>query len=1497
MPQNTHLEIIGSEAQRLPELARDAWDLDALRAQAQQLAGRLTCLPDVHSSPTLARRSKAVAAEFKPLLSALDSPPAEASTSDDVRWLYDNSRLLQAELQITVLALKQMAKLPHVHNQEGKAVPRILAVGETFLDAVSYQFTEQKFTEFMEALQESAILEMRELWALAAVLKLLLLEQIAARGSHFLRGYHSEPRGIGICIRSLRDIAHTTWKEVMEPLIPFDRVLREDPAGLYTQMDFDSRDLYRNKLSNIAEHSDFGELEVANTALQLAREANQRLNTCAREGLRKSHIGYYLVDDGAGLLRARVGFRRPLKHTIHDKLRKFPNAWFLLGIGFLTAAIMSAVVLVVPGPGSSFGLVLLSLMALLLPVSQSAVQLMNHFTTALLPPQILPKLDFAEGIPADCLTMVAIPSLLLNEKQVHGLVEDLEVRFLGNHDPNLHFALLTDLPDSHEPAREDSPLVDLCAELIRELNDRYAGQRLGSFFLFHRHRIYNPRERVWMGWERKRGKLLELNQLLRGQSDSFPVKVGELGILPRVRFVITLDSDTELPRGSAQRMVGTLAHPLNSAIIDPEKNIVVAGYGILQPRVGVSVQSTARSRLAAIYAGETGLDIYTRAVSDAYQDLYREGIYTGKGIYEVDVVQRIFDRRFPHNALLSHDLIEGAYARAGLASDIEVIEDYPSHYSAYNRRKHRWLRGDWQIAEWLLPRVPDESGARAKNPISIISRWKIFDNLRRSLVEPSIFLLLVFGWLMSGRTAARWTLATLCVLLIPPCCQFGLQLCRAIWGKNVIAAREALTAFYTSTVNLFFTLAFLAHQTLLSLDAVIRALVRRLVTHRRLLEWETAAETELGKKRPTPIDVYLDWMPVLALGLVALIWLVQPRALAAALPLLFLWGSSKVISAWLNRPSVAPVESPSPEDLLFLRNTALRTWRYFAEFSTEEHNWLIPDNVQEQPPAIAARISPTNLGLLLNARQVACEFGYLTLPEFAEQTLRTLATVSGLRKYRGHLFNWYDTRTLQPLAPWFVSSVDSGNLMASLWTLQQGSRERLRNPMLDSALLEGFLDCVRVLEDCGLFSRGQLGADDWKLTSDKWLEQLIAIPENALDNARAVASGSENHAQVRWFAEETVARIRALHHTVTACAPWCLPEFAALRNEPSISLVPVDKISLELLPRCIDQLEDELAQALQSLSAEQRKVCERLRNLLPEARRNVTRLIKDIRIIATEAGKLADEMDFGFLLNRRRKLMSVGFDAGSRQLHPACYDLLGTESRTAVFVGVAKGDIPQQSWFLLGRAHTLDLGRPIMLSWTGTLFEYLMPSLWMRSYPRTLLERSRVAAVRSQQAYAASKGVPWGISESAHTQLDEAGNYQYHAFGLPHLAQRKPEVKNLVISPYSTFLALLTDPSAAIRNLRKMSQMGWQGEFGFYEAADYGATRHRFWHHSYELVRCWMAHHQGMSLLALANFLKGNVIQRWFHSDPRVQATELLLQEKPVAHVRRRDLSRKIAAA
>jgi cyclic beta-1,2-glucan synthetase len=1490
MPENTHLEMVSAEAERLPETPIElAPDLEAVVAAAADLGRRLVWLPGSQSSHFFSERYRALAHALKPLLVAFRGPLPKTPVGDDFRWLYDNLRLVHSDLPSTREGFKLVRKLPHVRTPDGAVAPRVLALAAGLLAATGYEFSERAFGAYVQAFQQGTVLKLAEIWALAPALKLILLEEIAARGSKVM----AEPQGsfgVGICIRSLRDIGQTAWKDVIEPLIRFDQVLRNDPAGAYPRMDFESRDLYRTEIAGIGEHSDLSETEIASEAVALARVAQQQTHATPRLQARHAHVGYYLLGQGATLLHARVGFQPPLGRRIAFFLRRHPDEFYLPATEVLTLAIMSAIVLLLTNTYTSPELILFSMLMLLLPASQSAIQLVNYLITSLLEPKILPKLDFSEGIPDDCVTLVVIPSLLLNKEQVCRLVDDLEVRFLGNHDRNMHFALLTDLPDAREPSSEDDPLVEYCAQLVRELNERYAGEEAGSFLLFHRHRIFNPREGVWMGWERKRGKLMDLNKLLRHEHDSFPIKVGDLSILPRIRFVITLDADTELPRGSADRMVGAMAHPLNQAIIDPEKNIVVAGYGILQPRVGVSVQSASRSRLASLYSGETGFDIYTRAISDVYQDLFGEGIFAGKGIYEVDTVHGVLDRRFPRNALLSHDLIEGAYARAGLASDIEIIEDYPSHYSAYNRRKHRWLRGDWQITGWLFSKVPDESGHQVPNPISLVSQWKILDNLRRSLVEPAIFLLLVFGWLVLPGNPIYWTLATLAILFVPAWFQFAFNLVRAALEWKSETVKEAQAALVTANAGVFFMLSFLAHQMLLSLDAVVRTLVRRMVTRRRLLEWETAAESEVSKAKRTPVDIYLDWMPALALGLGILVFFAQHRAFFAALPILLLWGCSKWISMWLNLPARATRNETSEKEELFLGRTALRTWRYFAEFSTEEHHWLIPDNVQEEPAAIAARTSPTNLGFLLNARQAACEFGFLTVPEFTEQTLRTLATVARLQRSHGHLLNWYDTRTLQPLRPLFISSVDSGNLLASLWTLQQGCLDRLHRPLLERSLAEGLADHLRILVDRHGFPQKRFRVFQTQMEKRSWLQRLLAPSEAGLLEIDTAGVDPRHESDVRWFASESLSRLRNLRKAVQVYAPWMLPEFVPLWKDSTLNFkFDSHSLTVQRLPEVVDALSARLQFALDHAngSGERKKLYQRLQAMLPETRSRALDLIRDLKRIATTAGDLANEMDFHFLLDPRRKLLSIGHDAETEKLNPSCYDLLASEARIAVFAAIAKEDAPQDVWFLLGRAHTREHGLSILLSWTGTMFEYLMPGLWMHTYPNTLLDNSRAAAVRLQQIYADRKGIPWGISESAYAKRDEAGNYQYQAFGLPGLSLRKGEANGLVISPYSTFLALSVDAAGALRNLRRMEAEGWLGSYGFYEAADYTPVPgRRSWGRRHELVRCWMAHHQGMSLLAMANFLHDSVVQRWFHGERRVQATELLLHEKPAAHVR-----------
>jgi cyclic beta-1,2-glucan synthetase len=1488
MPQNTNLKIVNAEIERLPDpVIKSASETDALVSHATELARNIAWLPNTGAARPFAERCRALRAQLRPVLKKVSSEARQQPVSDDFRWLYDNLRLVSTEAQSTIEDLKSIPKLPHIRTQQADVVPRVAALAEGFLAATSYDFSDQAFSSYVQAFQKSTVLRMVEVSALVTLLKLVLLEEIAIRGSKLIRNSR-ESLGLGVCIRSLRDIGQTSWKDVIEPLILFDKILRDDPAGAYSRMEYESRELYRLELVKVADHCDFTEVEVARKAVALAKEAQQDRRADPRVSLRRSHVGYYLVAEGTALLYERVGYRAPFTRRVVFWLRNHPDEFYLPGIQVLTFAILSAIVLMLTSTFTPPALILLSMFLLFLPCSQSAVQLMNYLTTAVLRAQILPKLNFSGGVSAENLTLVAIPCLLLNKEQVTHLVEDLEVRFLGNHDPNIHFALLTDLPDSPEPPQENDPLVDFCSQLIMDLNRKYAEQT-GTFLMLHRHRVYNHRERVWMGWERKRGKLLDLNKLLRGQYDSFPVKIGDLSILPQIRFVITLDADTELPRGSAHRMIGALAHPLNQAVIDPEKNIVVAGYGILQPRVGVSVQSASTSRLASLYSGETGFDIYTRAVSDVYQDLYGEGIFTGKGIYEVDTVHRVLDRRFPRNALLSHDLIEGAYARAGLASDIEIIEDYPSHYSAYNRRKHRWLRGDWQITNWLASRVPDESVHLVSNPISLVSQWKILDNLRRSLVEPATCLLFVLGWLMLPGKPQYWTLAVVGILFVPSWFQFLFGLVRAVAENKMTTARDAWSTLLTANANVFLTLIFLAHQTLISLDAVVRTLIRRLVTRQRLLEWETAAEAEIGKQRRTPVDIYLNWMPVLALGLGILVWLGRPKAFIAASPILLLWAGSKLVALWLNSPPSSLRREASDKDEAFLRRAALRTWRYFAEFSTAEHNWLIPDNVQEHPASVAGRFSPTNLGFLFNARQVAYEFGFITVPEFASQTLRTLGTISKLQRFHGHLLNWYDTRTLEPLPPQFASSADSGNLVASLWTLEQGCLDLLRRPLFEPQLADGLVDHLRTLVDLRAFSRRRLKDFEAKMRKKSWLQRLLDPPDEQLITVVAETPKSKHEADVRWFAAQSRLRLRSIRRSVQLYSPWLLPEFLPLWRDSSLKLnFAAQKLALQRLPEFIDDLCPRLEAAIQNSngSAQRGTLLVKLRAMLPEARAHVLGLIQDLQNIAQNAATLADEMDFRILLNPRRKLLSAGFDIHNGQLHSACYDLLASESRTAAFVAIAKEEVPQESWFLLGRTHTLENRRPVLLSWTGTMFEYLMPALWMRTYPNTLLERSRAAVVRVQQAYTAGKQVPWGISESAYFKTDEAGNYQYQAFGIPQLALHKPEINTLVISPYSTFLALHVDPAGSLENLRRMSSQGWFGSYGFYEAADYSSARRRLWRHRYELVRCWMAHHQGMILLSLANFLHDGVVQRWFHSNRRVQATELLLHEKPVAHGR-----------
>ena len=1372
---------------------------------------------------------------------------------------------------------KQLDHLPRIVQGAENGLPRIAALAGRYLRAIDYVFSAQGFCQFVETVQAFEALTLNELWTAPSFLRYVLFEKLMHEARALLHvGGTGSPSLLLTQLKSLRAIAGADWPALTEPLIAFDRALREDPAGAYATMDLPSRNAYRKRIAYLARFSNSTELQVANLALHLARQAHAVQPGSVREHKRRCHVGYYLVDQGFSLLAEKAGFHPSIPFRARQFVRRFADEFYIEGIILITLLLVSAVFFPVLAHFSTFVSAIIALAFLILPATQAAVDLVNNAVITFFDPEPLSRLDFSKGISADCTTLVAVPSLLLNEKQVRKLAADMEVRYLANRDRNLHYALLTDLADSlSTPHRMDAhPLIDLAAELINGLNAKYAHDGNGSFLLLHRHRQFNIREQVWMGWERKRGKLLDLNKLLAGEFDAFPVKAGPIDTLKQVRYVLTLDADTQLPGGVAAELAGTIAHPLNQAILDPERRIVTAGYGILQPRIGITVQSSTRSRLAAIFSGQTGFDLYASAASDAYQDLFGEGIFTGKGIYEPAIVHAVLNNRFPRNALLSHDLIEGAYARAGLVSNVELIEDYPSRYSAYSRRQHRWVRGDWQIARWITSRVPDELGHTTENPISRINRWKIFDNLRRSLVAPGFLALFIAAWMGLPGGPLYWTLVPVILLLLPITVQLLLGLTQAIASGQKGAVTDALSGFGRAFLVELLHLVLFPHTTLLVCDAVVRSLIRSFITGKRLLEWETAAQAESLSQGRAPIDRYLILAPLVPLCLAAMLIMSGPdrNTLFCAAPILLLWLLGMPIVSWLNRTSQRN-QHVAAADEEFLTAHGLRIWRYFHRFSSQRHHFLIPDNVVEDGFIEAARVSPTNVGLLLNTRQAAHQLGFITTPDFAEMSQRTLSTIARLEKFRGHLYNWYDTETLKPLgSSQFVSTVDSGNLAASLYTLHSGTLDLLRRPLLTHRLFTGLVAYAKLLrEETGLHTNlAEMPLPGRTAAQEEWITWLT----NAEAQLASISASGKNTPQL----DETrsqLARIDALLHDYL---PWTLPRFKPLHAMRELGLDSgAEALATEEAIVFAEALKMRLARTGDAIAttSELAELSRQLQALVPPAINRLSALRDSLRNIAQESGRLAGEMEYAFLVDPYRQILSIGYDMQKQHTHEACYDMVASEARMATFLAIARGDMQRQSWLKLARDHTYAFKRFVLMSWSGTMFEYLMPSLWMRSYPGTMLANTQQTVVDVQRAFAASQRIPWGISESGAAAKNEDGDYHYHAYGIPQISLWHEATAGPVVAPYATFLALGSEARSALRNLRKLASSKWVGAYGFYEAADYTGARRK-----QELVREWMAHHQGMSLLAIVNLLHGNIVQQWFHANPVVQSAELLLHEK-----------------
>ena len=1481
-------------------------------------------------------------------------------------WLLDNYHLVEEQIREIRDGLPPgyYRQLPKLATGPFAGYPRVFGVAWAFVAHTDSRFDPEMLRRFVRAYQRVQPLTIRELWAVAITLRIVLVEnlrrgaqrivtsqaarqevdtladrllgvnahpaepvalvfqyyeqvplpgafavqlvqrlrdqdpkatpalmwleeRLAAQGTTADEIVHDEHQRQGAAnvtvrnvITSMRLISDVDWAELFESVSLVDDVLQS--GSDFADMDFPTRNLYRSAIEWLARGSKLTELEIARAALLAANDPERQAQKKGDGvGCRERDPGYHLIAGGRRAFEATVGFRAPLRSWPGRFIATIGIGGYIGGVIVVAAIVLSVPLFALAGPGiGGWWLGLLALLGLI-PSIDAAMALVNRGVTREFGATILPGLELRDGVPSHLRTLIAVPILLTTRAALEEQIERLEIHHLASPEGELHFAperrawrrgrkshlaspegelhfaLLSDWTDAAtETVEGDDALLDAATAGIARLNRRYGPAAGGDrFLLLHRRRVWNDGQKRWIGWERKRGKLHELNRLLRGAADTTFLGVG--GRPPAaptgVHYVITLDADTRMPRETARRLVGKMAHPLNHPRFDAGTRRIVEGYGVLQPRVTPSLPIGREGSLfQRIFSSTSGIDPYASAVSDVYQDLFGEGSYTGKGIYDVDAFEAALAGRVLESTLLSHDLFEGTFARAGLVSDIEVVEESPSRYDVAVARQHRWARGDWQLLPWILGRGDASIHNRSTSALSPIGRWKMLDNLRRSLSAPASVVALLAGWALPLHAAVVWTgfvLSTIALsTLLPVLAGIVPRRARITAPRHLRALGADLWLALSQTA---FLVVFLAHQAWLMADAIGRTLFRLLVSHRRLLDWVTAAQAKVSPR----LDLrgfYRQMIGGVAIGIVAaiVVWCVGNDAWAVAAPFAIAWIASPAIARWTSlSPLVAGRLSVSDADARALRLVARRTWRFFETFVTATDHMLPPDNFQEDPkPTVAHRTSPTNLGLYLLSAVSARDFGWAGTTETVDRLEATLATMGGLQRFRGHFYNWYDTRDLRPLDPQYVSSVDSGNLAGHLIALANACREWIGRPLAGPELVAGIEDGLNLTR-----------------------ETLQGLP----DDRRT----------------QTITRHElgdALDALAAALRQDRLPpeEFAARLVEVAPQATTMVDIARTLAS---ERGDDAGAEMLFWAEATQRSIESHRRDLAQtaDAARSLERRLATLEATARA---MTDAMEFGFLLDPDRKLLSLGYRVAGGNLDPSCYDLLASEARLASFVAIAKGDVASRHWFRLGRAVT-PIGRgAALISWSGSMFEYLMPSLVMRAPAGSLLEQTSRLVVRRQMTYGATLGVPWGISESAYNVRDLAFTYQYSNFGVPGLGLKRGLSENAVVAPYATALATMVDPGAAARNFARLATIGACGRYGFYEALDYTPTRLPEGK-EVAIVRAFMAHHQGMTVVAIANGLLNGALRARFHAEPIVRATELLLHERTprdvaVAHPR-----------
>ena len=1460
--------------------------------------------------------------------------------SSGVEWFLDNYHVIleAVELIRDDLPKEYFNKLPSVDPD--MQIPRVYFLARKIVGFYEIEVVQNDLHDFLKAYQEEISLQMSELWALPLMLRLSLVEILTGTVFDLIENQNPinqinnaefpkiDPSEIvARALRTLVLFDHIDWKSFIETHSVVEKILKKDPIKVYNHMDFETRDRYRKKIEGFAENSNFTEKEIAQIAIGLAQNAKDLVPPA-------EHVGYYLMGDGEETLKEEINYRRDFSIKIEDFFFEHNSAFYISSIAIVTLLAMVGVIFLSSIFTDKSWLLWLIGVISFVPASSAAVNLINSILTTVLPPRILPKMDFRKKIPQHYRTMVVIPALLTSREETQFLINQLELHYLANKQSNVGFALLSDFSDSpKEKMQEDEELLNEAITGINDLNDRYQGVNgHRPFYLLHRRRQWNEQEDVWMGWERKRGKLADFNRfILEGYDNSFETTIGDLGFIQDITFVITVDADTVLPRDSAQDLIATLAHPLNRPEFDKETGNVTSGYTILQPRTEVKPTTVNRSIFTRIFAGDLGLDLYTRAVSDIYQDLFGEGIYVGKGIYDVKAFQRSLEGKVPENALLSHDLFEGIQGRAALVSDIVFFEDYPPNYASQVQRKHRWVRGDWQLLPWLFPKVPLEKGKYGTNSFSIIDIWKIFDNLRRSLRSPMTMLLLILGWVFFGDLAWIWTLIILVISAFPLLNNIITALSsRFIIGATTNLISNITTAFFRWVLWLIF----LPYESIIMADAIITTLIRVYISHKRLLQWQTSAHTIRVFGREHKVGIVWQRMlgaPLISIAIGLLIYLVNRECLWVCLPILLLWFSSPQIAYWISlEQKQEPKEPLDDEDIKKLRMIARRTWLYFERFIGPEDHWLPPDHFQEDPKGtVAHRTSPTNIGLMMLSACSAYDLGYIAILDFIYRMEYTFETLDELEKYRGHLLNWYDTVTRETLSPRYVSTVDSGNYAASLIGLSQTLKELPEKNLGYSDLFLGEIDSLEVF--CSVVNSVEQSAiqeikaelldhcrdiqreinevsikDSDQMSLLATLEERITEPMTRLLKeilSKDTTINAEVLRDLRHWSNVIFQHIVNMRSQLNLLAPWMetwqkRPEYLKNLKSPQwekifniwieekalqVHLLDIPELCIKTL-NALNQLKPiEKNEIFSKLNDSQKtntaKWIDSIRGDFQESITNVNGILHLLDELNRKIEFYLERMEFDFLFDENREVFYLGYQVGSGRLDKNHYDLLASEARTASLYAISQNEVPRSHWLHMNRPFTTVDGIPTLLSWNGSMFEYLMPNLYTKIFPETLLEQTSKGVVKSQINYAREKKVPWGISESSYYRFDRSENYQYKGFGVPELGRKRGLENDLVIAPYASMMAVSIDPHAVVKNIRDLEDAGAMGHYGFFESIDYTTSRLPV-EQEKAVIKTYMAHHQGMIMVALANFLGPKSITDRVHNDPRIKSSELLLQEQ-----------------